>query len=162
MKSKAPKGGVKLIFTANEELGCQGAQHLCDNGYDIGGASALIVGEPTSNIPYIGHKGGLYLTARTAGVTAHSSMPELGDNAIYKAARAITKIEKLKFEVEKDKLLGHPTTNVGRVDGGLNLNSVPDKAEFTIDVRSTTKLENKVALKILNETLGNEVVLEKW
>lgn len=158
---KAPNGGVKLIFTANEELGCQGAQHLCDSGYDIGGASAIVVGEPTSNMPYIGHKGGLYLTARTSGVTAHSSMPELGDNAIYKAARAIVKIEKLKFDVEKDELLGYPTINVGRIDGGLNLNSVPDKAEFTIDVRSTTKHENKEALQLLTETLGNEVTLEK-
>ena len=158
---EAPNGGVKLIFTANEELGCQGAQHLCDSGYDIGGASAIIVGEPTSNIPYIGHKGGLYITARTTGVTAHSSMPELGDNAIYKAARAITKIENLNFEAEKDDLLGYPTINVGRIDGGLNLNSVPDKAEFTIDVRSTTKLENKVALQVLNEVLGDEVTLKK-
>ena len=53
-----PVGGVKLIFTANEELGCHGAQHLRDSGYDIGSASAIIVGEPTSNVPYIGHKGG--------------------------------------------------------------------------------------------------------
>ncbi len=160
-KNESPAGGIKLIFTANEELGCQGAQHLCDSGYDIGKASAIIVGEPTSNIPYIGHKGGLYLTATTTGITAHSSMPELGDNAIYKAARAISKIETLKFDVEKDDLLGYPTINVGKIDGGLNLNSVPDKTEFTIDVRSTTKLENQQALQILKETLGEEVTIEE-
>jgi len=158
---QSPAGGIKLIFTANEELGCQGAQHLCDNGYDIGEASAIIVGEPTSNIPYIGHKGGLYLTAKTTGVTAHSSMPELGDNAIYKAARAITKIEELKFDVEKDSLLGYPSINIGKVDGGLNLNSVPDKAEFTIDVRTTKKLENKLAIQIVKDTLGKKVIIEK-
>jgi succinyl-diaminopimelate desuccinylase len=156
-----PKGGVKLIFTADEELGCTGAKHLFDSGYDIGQASAIIVGEPSSNIPYIGHKGGLYISAKTTGKTAHSSMPELGDNAIYKAARAITKIEKLQFEVEKDNLLGYPTINVGKIEGGLNLNSVPDSAEFTIDVRSTTKLENDVAFKILQETLGEDVTLKR-
>jgi len=156
-----PKGGVKLILTADEELGCHGAKHLRDNDYKIGNASAIIVGEPTSNTPWIGHKGGLYLTAKTNGITAHSSMPELGDNAIYKAARAITKIEKLKFNAEEDHLLGYPTINVGKIDGGLNLNSVPDKAEFTIDVRSTTKLENKLAFQFLKDTLGEEVTLEK-
>ena len=88
-------------------------------------------------------------------------MPELGENAIYKAARAISKIETLKFDVEKDDLLGYPTINVGKIDGGLNLNSVPDKTEFTIDVRSTTKLENKRALQILKETLGKEVTIEE-
>lgn len=156
-----PIGGIKLIFTVNEELGCHGAQHLHDSGYDIGEASAIIVGEPTSNIPYIGHKGGLYLTAKTHGKTAHSSMPELGVNAIYKAARAITKIEGIKFNVEKDVLLGYPTINVGKINGGLNLNSVPDKAEFTIDIRSTTKLDNKKALKKIKEILGDEVTIEK-
>ena len=160
-ENQSPEGGIKIIFTADEEAGCSGAKHLYESGYDIGEASAIIVGEPTSNMPYVGHKGGLYLTARTSGVTAHSSMPELGDNAIYKAARAITKIEGLQFDVEKDALLGYPTINVGKIDGGLNLNSVPDKTEFTIDVRSTMNLENKVALKILQESLGKEVILEK-
>lgn len=156
-----PKGGVKLIFTADEELGCNGARHLRGSGYDIGSASAMLVGEPTSNAPLIGHKGGLYIKAKTTGVTAHSSMPELGDNAIYKSARAINSIEKLKFDVSEDQLLGFPTINVGTIIGGLNLNSVPDKAEFTIDVRSTPKLENAKALSILGKILGPEVELVK-
>lgn len=156
-----PAGGVKLVLTADEELGCRGAKQLCDSGYPIGEASALIIGEPTGNIPYMAHKGGLYLNARTTGLTAHSSMPELGDNAIYKAARAISKIENLQFDAETDEILGLPTINVGFMKGGLNLNSVPDKAEFTIDVRSTTKLANKVALQTLTDLLGDEVSLEK-
>jgi succinyl-diaminopimelate desuccinylase len=158
---ESPKGGLKLIFTANEELGCIGAQQLQQNNYEIGKANAIIVGEPTSNIPYLGHKGGLYLKAVTYGTTAHSSTPELGDNAIYKAARAITKIEKLKFDAEKDTLLGLPTINVGKINGGLNLNSVPDQAEFMIDIRSTTKFNNSKAFNFLRENLDREVDLAK-
>ena len=156
-----PDGGVKLIFTADEELGCNGAKKLFDSGYDIGKASAIVVGEPTSNTPFIGHKGGLYMTAKTTGITAHSSMPHLGDNAIYKAANAITKIEKIEFDVENDPLLGLPTINVGKFNGGLNLNSVPDYAEFTIDIRSTTKLKNEKAFKELQNQLGPDVKIEK-
>ncbi|MRI00213.1 ArgE/DapE family deacylase [Kriegella sp. EG-1] len=160
-KHESPRGGIKLIFTADEELGCNGAQHLCNSGYNLGEASAIVVGEPTGNMPYVGHKGGLYLNAFTKGITAHSSMPELGDNAIYKAANAILKIEGLKFDAKEDELLGYPTINVGRMEGGLNLNSVPDKATFTIDVRTTTKYRNDKVWIRLKDLLGEEVALEK-
>ena len=60
-RESVPRGGIRLIFTAGEEPGCLGAKHLADTGYDLGRARAVIVGEPTSNIPAIGHKGALYL-----------------------------------------------------------------------------------------------------
>jgi len=160
-RESAPQSGVRLIFTAGEEPGCHGAKHLADTGYDMGQASAIIVGEPTSNIPAIGHKGALYLKVSVSGKTAHSSMPELGDNAIYKTARAITKIENFQFQAEKDDLHGFPTINVGLVKGGKNLNSVPDYAEFTIDIRSTGKLAHKEILQRLSRELGEEVTIEK-
>lgn len=160
-KDTTPRGGVRLIFTAGEEPGCQGALHLAKTGYEIGQASAIIVGEPTSNVPAIGHKGALYLKVCASGKTAHSSMPELGVNAIYKVARAITKIENFHFEVGHDELHGFPTINVGLVTGGKNLNSVPDYAEFTIDIRTTGKVKHSEILERLIQELGEEVSVEK-
>ena len=160
-QKSVPYGGVRLIFTAGEEPGCWGAKHLAETGYDIGKASAIIVGEPTSNVPAIGHKGALYLKISASGKTAHSSMPELGDNAIYKVARAINKIENLRFHVDRDNLHGFPTINVGLVNGGKNLNSVPDHAEFTVDIRSTTKVTHSEILKRLSLLLGAEVAIDK-
>jgi succinyl-diaminopimelate desuccinylase len=139
----APEGGVRLIFTAAEELGCQGARQLVKVMNDSTGARAVIVGEPTANQPAIGHKGAIYLNAVTSGKTAHSSMPHLGDNAIYKAAASILKARDFQFDAEKDELLGYPTINVGKMSGGINLNSVPDHAEFSIDIRTTAKLDHK-------------------
>ena len=156
-----PKGGVRLIFTAGEETGCHGAKHLAESGYDLGKASAIIVGEPTSNNPAIGHKGALYLKISTAGKTAHSSMPELGDNAIYKAAKAITIIENFRFYAERDSLHGLPTINVGMIKGGKNLNSVPDYAEFTVDIRSTNNVSHSDIMDRLARELGKEVMIEK-
>lgn len=156
-----PQNGVRLILTSGEELGCQGAKHLVAIHKNLGQASGIIVGEPTANIPAIGHKGGLYLSLTTSGVTAHSSMPHLGDNAIYKAARAISKIEKFDFGVEKDPLLGFPTINVGKVFGGMNINSVPDFAGFSIDARTTTKIDHQKLLWQLEKKLGDEVSIEK-
>ena len=156
----SPRDGVRLVITAGEELGCQGVQQLVETSGNLGKAKAVIVAEPTANLPVIGHKGGLYLNVITLGVTAHSSMPELGDNAIYKAARLISKVEAFKFNCQKDDLLGFPTINVGKIKGGLNLNSVPDFAEFTIDVRSTTKIDHEDILNRLKQMFNDEAKIE--
>jgi succinyl-diaminopimelate desuccinylase len=159
-KVKSPEGGVRLIFTAAEELGCIGVQQLMKIIGEPGHASAVIVGEPTANIPATGHKGAIYLNAVTTGKTAHSSMPHLGDNAIYKAAASILKAKDFRFETEEDSLLGFPTINVGKMSGGLNINSVPDHAEFTIDIRSTSKTDHGKTVKRLAQELGDETKLE--
>lgn len=156
----SPGGGVRLILTAGEELGCQGAKSLVESGIDLGPASGIVIGEPTSNIPAIGHKGGLYLNLTTTGITAHSSMPHLGDNAIYKAARAVVATEKFDFGVGPDPLLGLPTINVGKFSGGMNINSVPDHAAFTIDARTTTKVNHRELLEQLKAVLGEDVSVE--
>ncbi|MDT0650638.1 M20 family metallopeptidase [Autumnicola edwardsiae] len=155
-----PEGGIRLVLTAAEELGCRGAKDLVKTYKKLGRASGLIVGEPTGNIPGIGHKGGLYLNLTTSGTTAHSSMPHLGDNAIYKVARAISRVEQFNFGIEEDKLLGFPTINVGQVFGGLNINSVPDSAGFTIDARTTTNTNHEEIFCQLQKELGDAVAIE--
>lgn len=159
-ETESPSGGIRLVLTAAEELGCLGAKHLVATYKNLGQASGIIVGEPTGNVPGIGHKGGIYLNVTASGTTAHSSMPHLGDNAIYKVARAISKLECFDFGAEKDSLLGFPTVNVGMVSGGLNINSVPDSASFTIDARTTTKTDHKEFLHKLKKELGDEVAIE--
>lgn len=159
-RNESPEGGVRLIFTAAEETGCTGIQQLMKTIGNPGHARAVIVGEPTGNLPATGHKGAIYLNAVTSGRTAHSSMPHLGDNAIYKAAESILKARDFRFETEEDPLLGFPTINVGKMSGGLNINSVPDHAEFTIDIRSTSKTDHNNILKRLKDELGEATKLE--
>lgn len=156
-----PLGGIRMIFTAGEELGCQGISRLASDSLIPGKASAVIVGEPTGNIPATGHKGAIYLNAVTSGKTAHSSMPEMGDNAIYKAVKAIMGIIYFNFDADRDLLLGYPTINVGKISGGMNINSVPDHAEFTIDIRTTTRVDHDKILQKLKAVAGKEVVMEK-
>lgn len=155
-----PPAGVRLVLTAGEETGCQGAGHLVSMYRNLGKACGIVVGEPTANIPAIGHKGGLYLKVSTWGRTAHSSMPHLGDNAIYKAARAILTAGGYKIDAPFDNLLGASTLNVGTMRGGINLNSVPDYAEFTIDVRTTARVNHQDLLDDLKEKLGDETDIE--
>ena len=160
LKDGTSECSVRLIISAAEELGCKGIEQLVKSGEEIGHASALVVGEPTSNIPATGHKGAIYLNAVTKGKTAHSSMPHLGENAIYKAAEAVLKARDFRFDVQEDSLLGYPTINVGKFSGGLNLNSVPDHAEFTIDIRTTSKTIHAELLDRLAQELGAGTELE--
>src|SRR5688500_20243053 len=90
--------GIVIVLTAGEEGGCIGSAQLAKTQL-LGKAGAMIVGEPTSNYPLVGHKGSVKFHARFKGVSAHGSMPELGVNAIYKAAKALAKLEQFDFDV---------------------------------------------------------------
>ncbi len=152
------KRGLQLILTAGEETGCEGSRHVAMLEGGLEKASALLVAEPTSNYPTIGHRGALWLRGSTEGVTAHGSMPERGVNAIYKASRAITKLADFDFNVKRDPLLGAPSINVGTVRGGMNVNSVPDFAEFSIDIRSIKTKSHPALLNQISSYLQEQGV----
>jgi succinyl-diaminopimelate desuccinylase len=133
--------GIVLIITAGEEIGCEGAKYLADRKL-LGRAGAIVVAEPTANYPYVGHKGLAWFEIETEGVTAHGSMPEVGDNAILKMARVIGDLEGFRFPVESHPVMGKPTLNVGTIRGGLNTNSVPDEARITIDTRTVPGIDH--------------------
>jgi succinyl-diaminopimelate desuccinylase len=156
----APKlsgtAGVILYITAAEETGSEGAFVLARRGMKDE-AGALVVAEPTTNRPIAGHKGALWLKAATRGVTAHGSMPEKGVNAVYKAALAVSKLEEFGFNVARHPVMGAPTLNVGWVHGGLNVNSVPDKAEIGIDIRSIPGQRHARVREEIASALGPDV-----
>ena len=152
--------GMVLIITAGEETGCEGAYHLAGLGNVLGDAGAIVVAEPSSNLPFIGHKGALWLKAVASGLTAHGSMPELGINAIYKAARTISQLEDFDFNVARHPVLGKPTLNVGTVHGGMNINSVPDRAEVGIDIRTLPDQDHGDLCAHLSSYLGDDIAVE--
>ncbi|HSJ98773.1 MAG TPA: M20 family metallopeptidase, partial [Myxococcota bacterium] len=149
---------VALIVTAGEETGCDGARAIVAAGLH-GEAGALVVCEPTANMPYVGHKGALWLKAVLSGITAHGSMPERGDNAVYKAARAVNRLACFHFGVEPHAVLGAPTLNVGTFHGGLNINSVPDRAEVEIDMRTIPGIEHAALRERIREQMAEEAEL---
>ncbi len=133
--------GVVLVITAGEEIGCEGARFLADRDL-LGHAGAIVVAEPTANFPYVGHKGLAWFEIETEGVTAHGSMPEVGDNAIVKMAHVIGDLGGFHFPVESHDVMGSPTLNVGTISGGLNTNSVPDRARITVDTRTVPGIDH--------------------
>ena len=142
--------GIVVVLTAGEENGCIGSGHLARTEL-LGKAGALVVGEPTSNYPFVGHKGSLKFHARFRGVSAHGSMPQLGVNAIYKAARAVPKLEGFAFEAQAHPVMGGPTLNVGTFEGGSSVNAVPDAASIGVDIRTVPGMSHQ---KILERIAG--------
>jgi succinyl-diaminopimelate desuccinylase len=153
------KPGVVVVLTAAEEGGCIGSRHLAETQL-LGRAGAMVVGEPTSNYPLVGHKGSLKFNARFRGVSAHGSMPELGDNAIYKAAAAVAKLEGFDFKAKAHPVMGKPTLNVGTFSGGQGVNMVPDTASVGVDVRTVPGVDHAALLKRLRKLLGKDAAME--
>ena len=147
--------GIVLVLTAAEENGCVGSRHLAALPGLMGRAGAIVVGEPTSNYPMVGHKGSIKFHAAFNGVSAHGSMPQLGVNAIYKAAKAIVKLEEFQFGVREHPVMGLPTMNVGTVEGGSGVNLVPDLARIGVDIRTVPGVNHQELIlklkKILHE-----------
>ena len=150
--------GLLLIITAGEETGCTGAHHIIATARDLlGQAGALVVAEPTSNTPMVGHKGALRLKVTARGVTAHASMPHEGVNAVLKAARAIARLDDFDFNIARHPVMGAPTLNVGWMHGGININSVPDQADAGLDIRTIPAQHHKAIETQLASYLGPDV-----
>src|SRR4030042_2227000 len=76
--SKKALSSVGLALVVGEEEDSSGAKALIqDYGFPW-----AVIGEPTSLVPCLGHYGYLEVMLHTEGKRAHSSMPELGHNAI--------------------------------------------------------------------------------
>jgi succinyl-diaminopimelate desuccinylase len=146
--------GVVLVITAGEEGGCIGSKHLAQQKKLLGRAGAMVVGEPTSNYPMVGHKGSIKFHARFRGVSAHGSMPELGVNAVYKAAKAVSALEGFEFHEKPHPVMGKPTLNVGTIAGGSGVNLVPDDATIGVDIRTVPGIDHAALIKQLQSVLG--------
>jgi succinyl-diaminopimelate desuccinylase len=146
--------GVVLVLTAAEENGCIGSRHLAMLPGLMGKAGAIVVGEPTSNYPMVGHKGSIKFHAAFRGVSAHGSMPQLGVNAIYKAAKAIQGLEEFRFGAQAHPVMGLPTMNVGTVEGGSGVNLVPDLAKIGVDIRTVPGVNHEELLLRLKKLIG--------
>ncbi|MCC2634865.1 MAG: argE, partial [Ramlibacter sp.] len=89
LASKAPFA-IHFAFSYDEEIGCFGVKELIADMRDAGVAPlACIVGEPTSMVPAIAHKGVYRYRCCVRGKEAHSSLTPQSVNAIEMAARVV-------------------------------------------------------------------------
>ncbi|MEI7706171.1 MAG: acetylornithine deacetylase [Deltaproteobacteria bacterium] len=132
------RGPLWLLFTADEEVGCQGAKALAHEGR-IRPARAII-GEPTRLVPVRAHKGYCAVDVTVTGIEGHSAFPDVGASAIHAAARLITEIERIQARlaaVHSDATFSppHTTFNVGIIHGGKARNVLAGDCFFTLEWR---------------------------
>ena len=159
---------VTVAFTMGEELGHEGARQLASGGIRVDGA---VVGEPTGLDIIAAHKGVLRWRMRVTGISAHSSAPERGINAIGRMAVLIRAIEDRllpALAVRPHPVLGPPTLSIGRIAGGTGINVVPDRCTIDLGRRllpgeSWVDVEEEIqdlVVEACQELLGGDVQIE--
>jgi acetylornithine deacetylase len=128
--AEAGVGGFGLLFLVGEETDSIGARAASELGLR---PDYLIVGEPTENRFGIGHKGALFVRLKVRGKRAHSALPHLGESALEKLLDLLAEIRRADFGA--DPILGPTLLNIGRVEGGIAPNVVPDEAEAVLGFR---------------------------
>ena len=134
------KNKLALYLTNDEEINFEGIKTI----YKEINVPNVIIGEPTNNIPIYGTKGVLELVIEFYGKKYHSSTPELGINAIYECIDFINNIKKYyEKEIKKNYnsafTIPYTTMNIGMINGGETVNSVPGKCSITMDFRIANK-----------------------
>lgn len=136
-RERALKRSLVFAATVDEEAAQLGAYKLAElkDDYDIQGA---LTGEPTRSAIITKHKGACRYTLEAKGKAAHGSTPHLGENAIYKIARLVEKLERLAellAREENRESIDRGSLNVGRISGGIGFNIVPDACSIDLDRR---------------------------
>lgn len=128
-----------------------------------------IVSEPTDLDIVVAHRGVTRFRLHTHGRACHSSDPSKGVNAIYRMGRVLSELENyaksLGESLQPHPLCGGATLSVGRIEGGISVNVVPDHCFIEIDRRLIPGEDPKAAAAkigdFLRARLGFEIELER-
>jgi acetylornithine deacetylase len=134
---------IHICLTHDEETTFEGAARLMPMLSEDGPPPEFcVVGEPTSMAPVVAHKGYASWFVHFTGLSGHSSRTHETANALMAAAEAIAWLarEARRFATEGRRVEGFdpPCTSVhsGVFHAGTVQNIVPDRADFTFEVRT--------------------------
>ncbi len=133
---------IHYALSYDEEVGCFGVKELLADMKDAGiQPLACIVGEPTSMVPAIAHKGVYRWRCCVRGKEAHSSLTPHSVNAIEEAAKLVSHIRSMadEWKTSEPRYEGFDvpfsTASVGQFQGGIADNVVPRDAWFNYEFR---------------------------
>jgi len=115
-----------------------------------------LVGEPTSMQPAIAEKGLMVLDCICHGISGHAARNE-GVNAIMKAIREINRLHNISFPLQSD-LLGPVKLTTTMIKAGTQHNVIPDRCEFTVDIRTNEFYSNREIYDEIAKTVDCEVI----
>ena len=175
------KRPLKLAFSFDEEIGCVGIAQMIDHLVpNIGLPEMVIVGEPTSMQVAIGHKGKAAIRATCRGQNGHSALAPKFVNALHIATDFVSGLRELQNKLAtsgaRDEAYAIPysTLHVGKLQGGIALNIVPDTATIDFEYRhlaadsgdelmaQITQLADRVAARYQKDFPGAAIELDRY
>jgi acetylornithine deacetylase len=134
---------LHLALSYDEEIGCMGVRSLIDLLEAAPDRPRFcIVGEPTGMQVATGHKGKVALRATCTGREGHSALAPLALNALHLAADFIGVIRALQARIategpfDGDYDVAYTTVHAGKMQGGVQVNIVPNTATVDFEIRS--------------------------
>ena len=131
-----------IALSHDEEVGCVGVRPMLAAMAAEGlRPEIVVVGEPTSMRPGLGHKGKVAFAVTARGRARHSAEAPLALNALHLAADFMGRMRAVQDGIAatgpREVGYGVPftTLHVGRLTGGTAVNLVPAEAEMLVEVR---------------------------
>ncbi len=137
-----PKVPVRFSFTVSEEGHVPHRENGSRRMAAAGGRWAITC-EPSCSVDgpgiSLGTQGHAKATVRFAGTAAHSSRPDLGDNAILAAARFCADLAALQAGYPEQRFHGDAVARAAvaptMIEGGRLVNVIPDACEVRVSRR---------------------------
>lgn len=140
-------GTLSVTGVVQEEIGGVGARHLATTLHP----DVVVLGEPSGLTLKLGHRGRIEALVSLPGAIAHAAKAELGDNALYRAARFLARLETMALP-QGGPLGGSTATPTGiRSFPEDGANVVPGRAEIIVDYRFVPDDPAEAALARLAE-----------
>jgi acetylornithine deacetylase/succinyl-diaminopimelate desuccinylase family protein len=158
------EGDIFLTAVPGHLEGGSGVRRLLASRFK---ADAGVVCEPTNMKVITCHMASLYFQITAKGIPALDTHKENGVNSILHMMKIIQELEKLERSYQrtwKHPILGVPLVNIGKIEGGLRHNIVPDVCKLSFSIRYLPgqtprgiKKEIEIILKDLkNRKIGGE------
>jgi succinyl-diaminopimelate desuccinylase len=174
-RAEPPPVSLTFAFVSDEEVGGDAGLPAVLSA-DLLDGDACVIGEPTCledrHSVTVADRGSIWLTMEATGEAAHGSRPVLGENAIDRLYSAIEQLrerfgtqelslddavaaivdESVAFyaptmgEAAARELFTRPSINLGTIEGGDAINSVPASARAEIDVRLAPGIQTQAVL----------------
>ncbi|WP_433970894.1 acetylornithine deacetylase [Tunturiibacter lichenicola] len=158
-ETKDLKHGLRIVLTADEEIGCLGANRLLASA--LMNPRCLVIGEPTSLYPARAGKGYCLAEVTVSGEEAHSAHPFQGRSAIYGAAQMIREIEIFarRLAEERNNFFdpAFTTLNIGTIHGGTAKNVVPGRCSFLVEWRPIPGNADEIVAEAIVK-IGNQIL----
>jgi acetylornithine deacetylase len=150
-----------LIWTHDEEVGCLGSAQLASALKKEGRRlpSQCLIGEPTDFQILRMHFGHVAMRVVVGGKAAHSSRPDLGQNAIEGASRVISEVQRFATVLQGRAVptdgIPRPWVplNIATIHGGSAINIVPDHCTIDIGYRPLPGMASEAVFNELSSRL---------